>query len=136
MSTKATDRDYRILRTIERVAPMATAEDVGILRRAERTLHHWCEQECGDGNDYCSWCLERDEETNIPYRVTYPHTGTSYRTKIADRETSALKRVKAVCDRLGLFFFYQGDCRGCALYVGTEPLTDTNYSSRGVAVCV
>jgi hypothetical protein len=104
------------------------------LARAEKTLHRWSELECGDGNDFASWSIERDEQTGTPYMVTHPHSGKSYRTKVADREKGALKRVAAICKAAGLHFYHQGDPRGCSLYVSTEPLDGSNYS-RGVAIC-
>lgn len=105
------------------------------LRRAELVLHRWAEQECGDGNDYASWSIERDETTGKPYRALYPHQGQSSRTLIADREAGALRRVRQVCTELGLHYYHQTDPRGCALYVSREPLTDSDYT-RGVAVSV
>ena len=105
------------------------------LRRAELVLHRWAELECGDGNDYASWAIERDENTGKPFRATYPHKGESYRVAIADREAGALRRVRQVCTAHGLHFYHQGDPRGCALYIAREPLTDTNYTN-GTAVTV
>jgi hypothetical protein len=126
------------------------------LRRIEMTLHRWSEAECGDSNDYCSWAIERDEETQKPYRVTYPHTGKSYRTAIPDRENGALERARRILSKHPtLWFYYQTDCRGCALYVGHKPgIVETgddktpeayakalrqwvsgNYN-QGVAVCI
>lgn len=112
----------------------ASLAQASTLRRAEQVLHRWAELECGDGNQWASWSIERDEVTNKSFRCTYPHTGKSYRTAIADKEAGALKRIAATCTALGVHFYHQGDPRGCALYVSTEPLTDTNYSN-GVAVC-
>lgn len=111
------------------------------LRRIEMTLHRWCEAECGDSNDYCSWSIERDEETQKPYRVTHPHTGESYRTPIPDRENGAIERAKRILAKHPtLWFYYQTDCRGCALYVGkTEDLRGQDVSqvyNRGIAVCI
>lgn len=111
-----------------------TFDDANNLRRAQLALHRWAEQECGDGNDWASRAIERDESTGIPYMCRYPHTGKMTRTRIADRETGALRRVAAICKRLGLHFYHQTDPRGCALYVSTEELTDVNYN-RGVACC-
>lgn len=105
-----------------------------ILRRAQMTLHRWAEMECGDGNDYASWTVERDDTTGQPFRCIYPHRGTATREPIADREAGALKRVAKVCAEYGLHFYHQTDPRGCALYVAREPLADQNYSSAGVAV--
>src|SRR5205823_3926981 len=102
--------------------------------RAELTLQHWAEAECGDGNAYASWAIERDEDTGIPYVCTYPRYGEMRRRPIPDREASALRRVHAVCTELGIFYYHQTDPRGCALYVHSEPLPENNYTI-GVACC-
>lgn len=111
-----------------------TMDECQALRRIEMTLHRWAEQECGDGNDYASWAIERDETTGKPYRCVYPHQGKMHRTAIADREAGALKRLKAILDirnsrenaayvhktREALphaLAYHQTDPRGCALYV-------------------
>lgn len=109
-------------------------DDANTLRRAQMTLHRWAEQECGDGNDYQSWSIERDETTGKPFMHTYPHKGESRRYPIADREAGALRRVAEVCKRNGLHYYHQGDPRGCALYVSNQPLPDHNYT-HGVACC-
>lgn len=107
--------------------------DANTLRRAEKTLHRWAELECGDGNDWRSWAIERDEDTDKPYNVSHVYaTGKVSRYAIPDREKGALRRVAAICDRLGAFYYHQTDPRGCALYVSTEPLTDSAYSN-GIA---
>ena len=108
--------------------------DAETLRRAELTLCRWAELECGDGDNYKSWAIERDEKTDKPYMVTYPHDGKARRRAIPDREKGALRRVAQLCAELGLHYFHQTDPRGCSLYVSNEPLTDTDYS-RGVACC-
>ena len=116
--------------------------DVLALVRLERTLHRWAELKCGDGNQWASWSIERDEATELPYLVTYPHKGTSTRRRIPDRETMARKRVEAILTRHpGLVAVYQGDPRGCALTIVREsdipPGTDVhNWASYGVAVGV
>lgn len=109
-------------------------EHANELRRAQITLHRWAEGECGSSNDYASWMIERDEQTGIPYRVTHwNNSRSSDRTRIADREAGALRRVKDICQAASLHYYHQTDPRGCALYVAAEPLSDNNYSSRGVA---
>jgi hypothetical protein len=120
------------LRIAERLAIPFDAANT--LRRAELVLHRWGEQECGDGNDYASWAIERDETSGKPFRCWYPHTGKMTRTPIADREAGALRRVSQVCAANGLYYFHQGDPRGCALYVSREPIAGTNYTN-GVACC-
>lgn len=108
------------------------SDDAQALRRAQLTLQRWAELECGDGNDYASWAIERDETTQIPYMARYPHSGKPTRHRIPDRERGALKRVESICKRYGLNYFHQTDPRGCALYVAKEALNDTNYN-YGVA---
>ena len=76
--------------------------------------------------------LERDETTGKPYE--YNTTDTSRRHRIPDREAGALRRVAAVCKRLGLHFYHQGDPRGCALYVSDKPINGGNYTN-GAACC-
>jgi len=108
--------------------------DAAQLRRAQMTLHRWAELECGDGDDYKSWSIERDDDTGKAYMTIYPHDGKSRRYAIPDRETGALKRVAALCKRLSIHYYHQTDPRGCALYVSREPMRDHDYS-RGVACC-
>ncbi len=102
---------------------------IDTLRRAELILHRWAEKECGDGDDYKSWSIERDEETDKPFMCIYPHTGKMHKYAIADREKGAIKRVGEICKELELYFFHQTDPRGCQLYVSNEPLTDSNYTN-------
>lgn len=113
-----------------------SSHDALTLTRAARTLDRWSALECGDGNDYASWAIERDPDTDIPYMCTYPHTGNSRRARIADRETAALKRVQNVCKSLGLTFYHQSDPRGWPLYFAKpeDNMTDCNYSSVGFGV--
>ena len=132
----AYDQNLAVLNRLTRRGINATIQQASILRRAEKTLHRWAEMECGGGNDYASWAIERDETTGTPYRVTYPHRGNSYRVKIADKEAAALRRVRHLCAHLKLDCYHQTDPRGCALYVSAEPLTDQNYSTAGVACAV
>lgn len=128
------EQDTReVMRDLERLGVSVTFEDAQTLRRAQLTLHRWAELECGDGNDYASWAIERDDETGIPYMCRYPYRGDSTRHRIADREAGALRRVAAVCARYGLHYFHQGDPRGNALRIHTEPMTNSDYT-KGVCV--
>ena len=115
-------------------------EHANTVRRISMTLQRWGELECGDGNDYASWAIERDEQTGKPYMVRYPHNGKSYRTPVADREKGALKRLQAIMSHYPNYVAYhQTDPRGCAVYVvrkddipeGAE--LDSCYN-RGIAV--
>jgi len=118
-------------------------KDAAALRRISMTLHRWHELECGDGNNYASWCISRGRKTGQvfeydddgkPYleRHAYNANKPSY-TRIPDRERGALKRLAAIMASYPkLSAYVQTDPRGCALYIG-ESLTDTNYSN-GIAV--
>lgn len=110
-------------------------DDVCSFRRDSMTLRNWFEKECGDSNNYASWCIERDEKTDKPYMVTYPHNGKHrLRRAIPDMEKGARKRIATLCKDLGLFFYIQTDCRGLALYLSREELNDQNYNSKGQGV--
>ena len=93
-------------------------EDAHALRRASMTLQRWFELECGDGNDYGSWAIERARA----------------------RQDGARKRIaKILASYPGLFAYVQTDPRGCALYIlragdipeGQDP---SCYYSRGLPV--
>lgn len=130
-----------------------TYDESWSLRRIEMTLHRWAELECGDGNDYCSWAIERDETTGKPYRCVYPNSGKMRRTRIADREQGALKRAYAIVAERNKrayaagenpaqqwFVYQQGDPRGCSLYLVRcsdipSGCSADSYYSRGLAVC-
>jgi hypothetical protein len=116
-------------------------EDAVALRRISMTLHRWHELECGDGNEYASWGIERDEKTDRPYLVTHPYNSNkSRRTPIVDKENGAKRRLGRIMERYPTLQAYvQGDPRGAALYIlypGNVPEgADPNaYYSRGVAV--
>ena len=131
----AQDKTYALMHRLASRGINATFSQAETLRRAELVLQRWAEQECGTGNDYASWAIERDEATGIPYRVTYPHQGKSRRYRIPDREAGALRRVKAVCKELGISWYHQTDPRGCMLYVAGELIQEHDYT-RGVACSV
>ena len=108
--------------------------DVDKLRHQEMILHSWCEWECGLDNGRASYAIVRDEKTQKPFVEYHPYNGPSHRKKCADRETGALNRIKAICAKNNLHFYYQTDPRGCALFVSKEPLNQTNYTN-GAAIC-
>ena len=111
-----------------------TFDDVCNFRRASMTLRRWFERECGDSNNFASWAVERDPETDIPYLVTYPYNGKERRHRIPDREKGARKRIAERCERLGLKYYIQTDCRGLALYLSREEINGQNYNSNGYGV--
>jgi len=139
MSNSRTQNAIRFFSAMERLGiDYSTAQR---LRRIEMALHRWHELECGDGNDYASWSIERDEATGKPYLVTHPHTGKSYRRPIPDKEAGAKRRLAAIMAGFpDLWAYVQTDPRGCALYLGRksdipagEPIG--RFYNRGIAVC-
>jgi len=108
-------------------------DDILAFRRDSMTLHTWFERECGDSNNYASWAIERDPETDLPYLVTYPHNGKERRQRIPDREKGARKRIADRCERFGLYHYIQTDPRGWSLYLSREPINGTNYTN-GIGV--
>jgi hypothetical protein len=132
-----------------------TYDEAAQLRRIEMTLHRWCELECGDSNGNA---IERDEKTGKTYWAYEPsmtrdsrYPGVPQmrrRYPIADRESGALRRCQKIIDagnarrtedRGLLSFYYQGDCRGAALYIlrpGDVPEGNCadSYYSRGICV--
>jgi hypothetical protein len=109
----------RTVQLVSRLQELGFSFDEAMqLRRIEMTLQRWGELECGDGNDHSSWSIERDEVTDKPYLVTYPHTGKSYRRLVPGREKGALKRLATIMARHPSYVAYhQPDCRGCGLYL-------------------
>lgn len=92
-----------------------TFEESQTLYRAQMTLHRWAEAECNGE-------IQRDEpeDGGKVWRVNRsvgPLKWEPY--QIADREAGALRRVAAIVARHPAIWFYrQGDPRGCSLYVG------------------
>lgn len=128
-----------LMRKLEYRSINLSFDEANTLRRAELTLQRWAELECGDGNSYGSWAIERENGEGPPFMVHhhYAHGAGKdriTRTRIPDREAGALRRVKAICQAHGLHYYHQTDPRGCALYVSKEPLPDFDYT-RGVACC-
>lgn len=131
---------YEMLARLENLG--IESDDALALRRIAMTLTRWYELECGDGNDYASWGIERDETTGKPYMVTRPYTGKSRRSPIADREKGALKRLNSIMAKYPeLAAYVQTDPRGHSLYIYRKdsPMLqdcaiDDCYSSIGTAV--
>jgi len=125
-----------------------TWDDAAALRRISMTLHRWFELECGDGNDYASWCIVRghapkrefyrDPATQAPQwrtvgEFTYADDGAPYMekhihtenkpryTRLADKETGARKRLAKIMERYPkLTYYVQTDPRGSSLYILTK----------------
>jgi hypothetical protein len=128
--------DTQTLRhNLERRGINIPQEDANTLRRAELTLSAW-------GEEMCNGTIQRHEdEDGKPYRywssmwIAGAWSPRPRPEPTPDRERGALKRVAAVCERLGLSYYHQTDPRGCALYVSNEPLPTNDYT-RGVPCAV
>lgn len=131
-----------------------TFDECEKLRRISMTLRRWHELECGTGDGQVSVSVERDgdEPDSKPYkRIQYP-TANGYvdkRFPIADRETGARKRLKAIIHARNIrqpFMesplidaYIQGDPRGAALYIlrpGDIPEGQTADSCYSRGICV
>lgn len=102
--------------------------DAWDLRRISMTLHRWHELECGDSNDYTSWCITRGhkaggefvhDENGKPFIERHAHSENKARySAIPDRERGALRRLAKIMARYpGFASYVQGDPRGAALYI-------------------
>lgn len=106
------------LNTLNRL-PQMTNEDFRALRKAAITLHGWYEHECNGA-------IQRCEDTGLAY---WHNTNTGKRIcRAPDREKGAIKRIEAICARLGLYYYLQTDPRGGTLYVDNQPIPDNNYN--------
>lgn len=125
MSIKSINQQYKVAQI---VCPQITLDQAMALRRYAMALDRWNELECGDSNDYSSFCIERDESTGKPYMCVYPHKSDKVsRRSIPDKETGALKRAKAICDLLGVRMSHQRDPRGPSLAIVGENRTAVFY---------
>lgn len=140
-----------------------TEDDAVKVRRIALTLHRWFELECGDGNEYGSWCITRGKKEPFigplpianavrPRVFIHDETGNPYLEKhfygqrkdarddvfyekLPDRETGARKRLDGIMANYPhLRAYIQGDCRGGTIYLcKPEDATDSLYT-RGVFV--
>jgi hypothetical protein len=152
MNTSKAQRKFELYQRLGALG--FTYDEAVALRRIEMTLQRWAEAECGDSNEYRSWSIEREEKTNKTLRVISScgadrRTWVTKRYPIADRETGALKRLKAIVDarnsrecppNAAIIPYHQQDCRGCMVYliraadVKDGESLDSIYT-RGLAVC-
>jgi len=134
------------IQCIQRLTALGVSnDDAWALRRISMTLHRWHELECGDSNDYASWCIVRGhkpkrefyrdpesqapmwrdvgefvhDDNGKPYLERHIHTENKPRYEpLADRETGALKRLNRIMAKYpALGSYVQGDPRGASVYV-------------------
>ena len=122
--------------SIERAKRCGLTElDAIALRRIALTLHRWAELECGNGNDYASWSIERDPQTDKPYRCVYPHKGEMKRYPIPDREKGAHKRLEKLMSKYPQWKAYiQTDPRGGTIYLCKPEDANDSLYTRGVFI--
>ena len=115
-------------------------DDAVKLRQIGMRLHRWFEKECGDSDNYKSWAIVRDDETDKPYLEVHPHQGKSYREPIHDQETADRKRILKIMEKYPTLSVYiQTDPRGAPLRLirpGDVPEgTDVEcYYDRGLVI--
>jgi len=119
------------------------------LRRLERALHKWSEDEC---NGRIQWHEQDGEEVPFIYSLSEYGDYTVPRNPAFNQEEWCLKEAKRHAAACGLEVYYQGDPRGCQLYLYSQ--SDLNerlerdevlrrpgmgigacYNSVGTAVC-
>jgi len=132
---------HEMLSRLERLG--ISTDDALAIRRIAMTLHRWHELECGDGNNYSSWAIERGDD-DIPYFVChlYRHgqgQDIVTRRRIPDRETGARVRLTAIMDKYNLKAYVNGDPRGAPVWVlrpGDIPPGEAidSFYTRGIAV--
>lgn len=129
-------------------------DDAHALRRISMTLNRWFALECGDSNNYASWCITRGrklpdvngkanfqhDDDGRPYLEHHPYDGMVSYSAIPDREKGARKRLAAIMARYpGYQAYVQGDPRGASLYIlrpdDVRPGDDIScVYTRGIAV--
>ena len=125
-----------------------TTDEAAKLRRISLTLRRWYEYECGTGNNHADYFIVRDSD-GTPYMETHLNgqgVFKTYRRRVADRETGALRRLAAIIKARNerhaeppLDTYIQNDPRGAALYIlrpddvpaGKDPAA---YYSRGICI--
>ena len=120
---KARAKTYELLYKATRYGIDLDFESMNTLRRASLTLSSWGEMEC-------NYWVDRETVQGKIFRQD--ENGRRY--QIADRETGAINRVKAICEANGIYFYHQTDPRGAAIYIASVPLNSQNYSQY-FAIC-
>lgn len=89
-----------------------TASEWSALKRCERTLHRWAEDECNGAIQY-------DDDGNNPRRYGQDRYGsfTIAGPVIPDKSEAAIEQARRIAAKYGLSVYNQTDPRGCALYV-------------------
>ena len=144
MNRKDAASMLRMIKTLQELG--IGLDDAWSLRRIAMTLHRWFELECGNGNSYGSWAIERDDNGDGPPYLVHHHymhgrgKDSVSRTRIPDREKGAKARLaKIMAKHPTLQAYVQGDPRGAPLYIlrsGDIPegaSIDSCYS-RGIAI--
>lgn len=144
MNRKQTERYGRLVLELSKYG--FDLREIDTLIRAEKALTRWSTLECGDGNNYGSWAIERDETTGKPYMVHHHYLhgrGKDYttRTAIPNKEASTLARIDKIVKAHSLTYYHQGDPRGCSLYIirpgdiRDGQKVDACYN-HGLAICI
>jgi hypothetical protein len=97
------------------------------LRRAERGLHKWAEQECNGE-------IQREDESGLPKRYSKSIFGdfTKCLGFIRDSEAYYLAEAKRHAKAAGLRVYHQEDPRGCQIYLYKQSDLDEAMATREI----
>ena len=119
------------------------------LRRLERVLHKWAEDEC---NGRIQWHEEDGKEVPYLYGLSEYGEYTRCKQQWHNVEADCLAEARRHAAACGLEVYHQGDPRGCALYLYSQADLDERlernetlrqpgmgigacYNSVGTAIC-
>lgn len=97
--------------TATRIYPFTTAEWTA-LKRCERTLHRWSEDECNGIIQY-----DNDGTTARRYYNDQYGSPTVPGPIVPDKSEMAMEQARKIAAKHGLSVYNQTDPRGCALHV-------------------
>ena len=125
---KAIEKNRALQTNAERALHvLISLDDADTLRRAALTLQRWSELRCGvDGYNGATVYVEQDEQTGVWHRYVSTYSGV-HKTRTADRQTGALKRVQAICTKHNLHYYHQTDPRGAPIYLSATPIDHQSY---------
>lgn len=135
MTKRQAERYHYIMTALENLG--FDRDEAEALIKAERTISRWNERECNGE-------VEIDENNEQAIRVWYDNGGTGKRhwCQIPNLYDGARKRVeKIISKHPGCKAYFQGDPRGCSLYVirpgDVRDGDDVNsVYTRGIALCL
>lgn len=124
-----TEREKRVIEIKSQIALRLglnpTFNDIAILRRHAITLRKYFEYECNG-------CTRE----KLPHESWKEYDNDRERQMIwvEERQKAILSLIDSKCKELNTHYYIQGDPRGASLHLGPKTMTDSNYSTEGVAI--